>query len=86
MDLPDLKKLNKIIALCRKQGVKIIKIGNVELTLSEDGPAPSSRSRKAKETKAFVYDNAPIESDEISSEAMLMWSAVDPTQDESQSE
>lgn len=48
MELPDLKKLNKLITLCRKRGIKVIKIDNIELTLSEDAPAPIKANKKGK--------------------------------------
>ena len=48
MNLPDLKELSRVIALCRKQGVKSIKIDNVELTLQDVAPLPAKRNRKPK--------------------------------------
>lgn len=47
MNLPDLKQLDRVIALCRKRGVKSIKIDNVELILNEEAPTQTKRKRKA---------------------------------------
>ncbi len=55
MNLPDLEQLDKVIALCRKRGVRVIKIDNVEITLSEE--APPKQTRKSK--KQQVEDSTP---------------------------
>lgn len=83
MTLPDLKALDKIIALCRKRGVKVIKIDNMELTLSDE--APSTRGTKGKATHG---EQGQVETDGPSDEDMLYWSAgmgnPDSTEPESQ--
>lgn len=55
MNLPDLKQLDKVVALCRKRGIKSIKIDNVEITLSEDAP----KTTKRKSRKAVSLDQLP---------------------------
>lgn len=76
MNLPDLKALDKIIALCRKRGVKSIKIDNVELTLSEDAPAKASpKSRKATPNAPSVPASEPFDSDLPSELDLLFYSS-----------
>jgi hypothetical protein len=78
MNLPDLKQLDKVIALCRKRGVKSIKIDNVELTLSEDAPAKQTRKKsntKEAEQVSATVDTA-FESDSPTEDELLFWSSV----------
>jgi len=70
MDLPDLKKLKGIIALCRKTGVKTIKIDNIELTLSEE--APMSQYKASKASKNDVQGR--VDTDGPTNEELLFWS------------
>lgn len=89
MNLPDLKHLDKIIALCRKRGVVCIKIDNVEITLGDVVSAtPSRRSKSAKAASTPQSDTTPFESDTLSPEALLMWSTggFQETAEETQSE
>lgn len=80
MSLPDLKELNKIIALCRKQGVKVIKIGEIELTLGEDTP---KKPRGKNAVKAKTHEvQGEVESegwDSLPEEDKLFWSATGGT-------
>lgn len=80
MNLPDLKQLDKVIALCRKRGVKSIKIDNVELTLSEDAPAKQTRKNKKSNTKEAEQVSATVdtafESDSPTEDELLFWSSV----------
>lgn len=70
MQLPDLKELDKVLALCRKRGVKTIRIGEVELTLTDE--APQSHYKRNQETKSQIEDDYQ----EPSPEELLMWSAL----------
>jgi len=70
MNLPDLKQLEKIIILCRKRGVKTIKIDNIELTLNED--IPLSNYKKAKQNNHI--QSPIIESNSLSEDELLLWS------------
>ncbi len=79
MNLPDLKQLDKIIALCRKRGVKSIKIDNVELTLSEDVPTSKYKAAKAAKTPQGGGPDL-FNTDELSSEELLFWSADAPAE------
>lgn len=70
MNLPDLNQLELIIKLCRKQGVKSIKIDNVELTLADERPI-SKRSKKAQHNEV----QGDVVSEELSEQDLLLWSA-----------
>lgn len=68
--LPDLKELQKLIALCRKTGIKTVKIGELELTLSDEVPVSKPRGKAAKkaeqteESKLSEFDSWEALSDE----------------------
>lgn len=84
MNLPDLKQLKAIIALCRKSGVESIEIEGIKITL-KDMPA-SSKPLKAKESPKDNSSDS-IESDDLTNEQLLNWSVPDfigaPKADES---
>lgn len=69
MQLPDLKELDRVLALCRKRGVKIFTIGEISITLTDE--IPQSNYKRQQETK-------PLEDDyqEPTPEELLMWSAL----------
>lgn len=71
MNLPDVKKLKQIIALCRKTGVESIEIDGVKITL---GAEPSKAPRKTKKAAPVDDGNDEIESDELTDESLLFWS------------
>lgn len=79
MQLPDLKQLDKLIALCRKRGVTVIKIDNMELTLSESAPVKSSKKQdQLPQSSASLF-----ESDTLTDEQLLNWSIMEvPTGNE----
>lgn len=74
MTLPDLKELDKLIALCRKRGISTIKLGEMELTLSEEAPKPTSRKPRNLSTELPIT-SAPYNSDSPTEEELLYWSA-----------
>ena len=71
MELPNLKELKSLIALCRKTGVKVVKVGNLELTLADHAPTAHKRGKPPS--------NEPSEASEAipSAEEMLFWSTQD---------
>lgn len=79
MDLPDLKQLDKVIALCRKRGVKSIKIDNVEITLSDTAPAAYKRPLHAQKQAATTSIPLPegIEQEQLTEEQLLFYSVQD---------
>lgn len=74
MSLPDAKALKKLADTCRKVGIKTFKGDGFEFTLSDEVPV-SSYKRK-KEAAKPESDAKDFESDSISDEALLFWSAV----------
>lgn len=74
----DLKELSKLIQLCRKSGVLSIKMEGVELTLTEDAPAPAKpRGKSAVKSKASEvagHDKTELEG-ELSAEELMFWSS-----------
>lgn len=74
MNLPDLKELSRVIALCRKQGVKSIKIDNVELTLHDVAPTPTKRRKQVKLPENLGSDDQ-YTSEEPTELDMLFYSA-----------
>lgn len=74
MQIPDLKQLDKLIALCRKRGVKTVKIDNMELTLSDEVPEPPKTRKSATTAPQTIPDT--FQSDAISDEEMLFWSVA----------
>ena len=84
MDLPDLKDLRKVIALCRSTGVRIIKIDNIEITLSDDAPPTKPRGKAAKAAQGTSkYPDVKFESGGPTEEELLFWSSPsEPGKDE----
>jgi len=83
MSLPDLKELNKLITLCRKRGVDYIKAGDLELQLNGD-PFTLKKARKRKgrpqaESQEEISEPGSIESDGLTDDQKLFWSAQDPS-------
>ncbi len=75
-ELPSTKELNKIIALCRKQGIKSIKIGELELTLGDTVPA-GKKPRGKSAAKVNHGEQGEIETDgweNLSEEEQMFWS------------
>lgn len=78
MNLPDLKQLTKLINLCRKLGIVHVKLGDAEFSLSDSAPSKKTRSRKANKTTATSTTEAEddeINTDSLSDEELLLWSA-----------
>ena len=77
MDLPDLKKLNKIIALCRKQGVETIDLNGIKITLGS--PPVKAKNTKALKIESNVKDQEQAFQadgwDDLSEEDRLLWSS-----------
>ncbi len=79
MNLPDLKKLKAIIALCRKSGVETIEIEGIKITLRESAPAENKRRISAQPA-----DNSPdaLETEELTGDQLLNWSVYSPPETE----
>jgi len=57
MTIDSLKDLQKVIQLCRKTGVTLIKIDGIELQL---GPKPTTSSKKVDYASDFPEANIPV--------------------------
>lgn len=82
MSLPDPKELKKLADACRKAGISRFKSGDFEFTLSEEKPQSNYKKRQAKKSPV---SSSPmnIETDELSEEALLMWSVAGASTEES---
>lgn len=67
------KELMKLASACRKAGIKHYKTADFEFTLTDDVPA--------KIIKGQVQSIQPstIETDSLTQDQLMMWSAMDPT-------
>lgn len=72
MNIPDLKQLDKLVQLCRKRGVKVIKIDNMELTLSDEAPTKSKKKQELPAGTPSIF-----ESDSLTDEQLLQWSVME---------
>lgn len=76
-----LKELKKLAFACRHAGISHFKNNEVEFTLT-DSPPESNYKKKQKETtlnKDSVIQGS-IETDSLTEEQLLMYSAIDPTE------
>jgi hypothetical protein len=64
------KEIKKLIKLCRSQGIKTVKYGDIELTLGE-APAPKARKADAQESSTEYTTDIPT------AEQMQFWSVTD---------
>lgn len=71
MKIESLQQLSKLIALCRKQGVDVIKVDGIELVL---GQAPVTAKRSVRTLSA--KETAQIETSGLSDEDLLFYSAT----------
>lgn len=74
----ELKELQKLIQLCRKSGVTSIKIEGVELTLSEEAPAPAKprgkSAAKASASEKLTQEDRQALEGQLSPEELMFWS------------
>lgn len=74
MTIDSLNDLKKLIALCRKTGVEIIKVNGIELVLKEQ-PVKDAR-RAAKQAINQIMQDKIDTPDELSPEDLLFYSAT----------
>jgi hypothetical protein len=80
MTLPDLKHLDKIIALCRKRGVTKITMGDITLELGDS--APETKRAKKSDYSLPTGDDTIDSPDSLTQEQLLNWSIMDPSHDD----
>lgn len=84
MKIESLKDLEKVIKLCRKLGVEVIKVDGVELVLGHMATPSPQRSWTAPKVSLAAYppngitSDTKIITDELTPEQMLFYSA-DPS-------
>lgn len=69
MDIPDLKKLQKLITFCRKNYINTAKIGDFEFHISPEGLIPKIKSLTP------TGDSLP-DQPQYTEEDMLFWSST----------
>ncbi len=72
MNLPDLKKLKRLAATCRKAGISHFKSTEFEFTLTEEAPVSP---RSAKSLPNAVSVQGDVESEEPDEIDLLFWSS-----------
>lgn len=73
----DLKQLNKLINLCRKQGISYIKLDNLELSFDNSRLIKQPRISKSKKSpiQEEVKTEISTESDRLTDDQLLFWSS-----------
>lgn len=81
--IKSLKDLNKLILLCRKNGIETIKLGDIELNFNPSYLAPAISTRKADTPTSGVYipggvsEDTKIQTQELTQDQLLFWSSND---------
>lgn len=74
-------ELKKLAKACREAGIKHFKNAEIEFTLSDDMPMQVARIKREPLTQTEL--DKPVQSDDMSQEAMLFWSTNDDFAEES---
>jgi hypothetical protein len=82
MMIKDLKTLEKLVKLCKKQGISGIRVGNVEFNIDQPKPlrsvepiAPEANIKVPKFNGSLEPDT--IDTDGLTEEQLLNWSVKD---------
>lgn len=75
MDLPSIKELNKIIKLCRTQGVAVFQFGELKITLAEHAPAKPKKSIQERILAGDSIQSTEVP-DSMPSEEELLFASV----------
>lgn len=70
------KELVRLAAACRKAGIKTYKDKDIEFTLTDEVPLTKHR-KAANRAEAKSDTQGEIETDELTQDALLMWSVPD---------
>lgn len=84
MELPDLKSLDKILALCRKRGVQVIEIGELRITLG-DTPVRHTSVKKSEQSKYSIQGEVVDSPNTPTEEELLFWSSGESSASDSDS-
>lgn len=84
MKIDTLKDLQKLIQLCRKEGIEAFELGEIKFNLGQKPKATKRLSSiaddfpeasiKIPQYNPIVEDNTAIKTDELTDEQKLMWS------------
>lgn len=69
----DSKELKKLVKACRELGVLHYKTPEIEFTLSHDAPI---KVNKSEQTFTSANDSKDFESDSLTPEELMFWSAA----------
>lgn len=83
MDAPDFKVLKKLADACRKAGIKQFKGHGMEFTLTDEAPVSNYKKAKVSKVDSTTGNDEPFESNSLPEEALLFWSANDPSREPS---
>lgn len=77
MKLESIKDLDKLMILCRKRGIKTFKLDNIEFVLADvEYTEARPKSKTSVELQPLTNtDSLNIQTDSLTEEQMLMWSA-----------
>lgn len=78
MELPNIKELKKIIALCRAQGIKVFELGELRITLTDEAPAKRTRAQYTDNTPKTSIQKDTVPDDGLSEEELLFYSSGGP--------
>ena len=86
MKIQDLKELEKLIRLCRKAGITVIKVDGIELALTEQPPRKAVKRSNSFMAPSLpgIDENTPVETidmpDSLTEEQLLYYSATENQQ------
>lgn len=84
-DLPSAAEIKRLAAACRKNGVKTIRIKDLELTLTDVPPPKQTRRRGKAAAQQAGSANEAVETEDMPTKDQLMyWSLPDTTFEDSQ--
>lgn len=82
MKIDSIKDLDRILVLCRKRGVRSIKIDNVEFQLDDSMPQESKSRNTSKVTPTYapggITEDTKITTETLEGDQLLFYSS-DPT-------
>ena len=90
-EYPTLKTLKKLAAACRKAGISKFRQGDLEFTLTEEIPVSNYRKSTVTNKTSPQFVNGDVidknfQSDELSPDALMFWSAGGAPEDVNEGE
>lgn len=75
---PTSKELLKLAKACRKAGIKHFKCAEYEIVLTDEEPPKTAYKKRKEASKSYEEVAKEFESDSLTDEQLLMWSAGMP--------